>query len=109
MVMRRLTLEGVSPADAAKIAIATPVSADGRTLAPGGEHTPADGYVTEFISDVDRSRVLTAEIIMQEPLVTAREQDHPQEILGHELVLFEAFDGGEHAVLEPLWQLACPA
>lgn len=39
MVMRRLTLEGVSPADAAKIALATAVSDDGRPM-----HTPADGY-----------------------------------------------------------------
>jgi hypothetical protein len=39
MVMRRLTLEGVAPADAAKIAVATPVSADGRPM-----HTPAEGY-----------------------------------------------------------------
>jgi transposase-like protein len=39
MVMRRLTLEGVSPADAAKIALATTVSAEGKPM-----HTPADGY-----------------------------------------------------------------
>jgi hypothetical protein len=39
MVMRRLTLEGVSPADAAKIAIATPVSDSGQPML-----TPADGY-----------------------------------------------------------------
>src|SRR3954464_5750585 len=39
MVMRRLTLEGVSPPDAAKIALATAVSDEGQTM-----HTPADGY-----------------------------------------------------------------
>jgi transposase-like protein len=39
MVMRRLTLEGVSPADAAKIALATAVSDEGRPM-----HTPAEGY-----------------------------------------------------------------
>jgi glycine betaine/proline transport system ATP-binding protein len=44
-------------------------------------NTPADDYVSEFISDVDRSRVLTAGVIMQEPLVTATEQDDPQELL----------------------------
>jgi glycine betaine/proline transport system ATP-binding protein len=44
-------------------------------------HTPADDYVSEFISDVDRSRVLTAETIMQEPLVTATEQDAPEDVL----------------------------
>ncbi|WP_433502587.1 quaternary amine ABC transporter ATP-binding protein [Pseudonocardia halophobica] len=44
-------------------------------------NSPADDYVTEFISDVDRSRVLTAGTIMQEPLVTATERDDPQEVL----------------------------
>jgi len=44
-------------------------------------NTPADDYVSEFISDVDRSRVLTAGTIMQEPLVTATERDDPQEVL----------------------------
>ena len=44
-------------------------------------NTPADDYVTEFISDVDRSRVLTAGTIMQPPLVTATERDAPEELL----------------------------
>jgi glycine betaine/proline transport system ATP-binding protein len=44
-------------------------------------NTPADDYVTEFISDVDRSRVLTAGTIMQQPLVTATERDDPEEVL----------------------------
>ena len=44
-------------------------------------NTPADDYVTEFISDVDRSRVLTAETIMREPLVTATRQDDPEDVL----------------------------
>jgi glycine betaine/proline transport system ATP-binding protein len=44
-------------------------------------NTPADDYVSEFISDVDRSRVLTAATIMQEPLVTATEQDDPEDVL----------------------------
>ena len=35
----------------------------------------------EFISDVDRSRVLTAGTIMQEPLVTATERDDPEDVL----------------------------
>jgi DNA-binding transcriptional MerR regulator len=39
MVMRRLTLEGVSPADAAKIALATAVPDEPRPM-----HTPAEGY-----------------------------------------------------------------
>ncbi len=44
-------------------------------------NSPADDYVTEFISDVDRSRVLTAATIMQEPLVTATERDDPEHVL----------------------------
>jgi glycine betaine/proline transport system ATP-binding protein len=44
-------------------------------------NTPADDYVSEFISDVDRSRVLTAATIMQQPLVTATERDDPEEVL----------------------------
>jgi glycine betaine/proline transport system ATP-binding protein len=44
-------------------------------------NTPADDYVSEFISDVDRSRVLTVDSIMQPPLVTATEQDDPEDVL----------------------------
>jgi glycine betaine/proline transport system ATP-binding protein len=44
-------------------------------------NTPADDYVSEFISDVDRSRVLTADAIMREPLVTAVREDDPEEVL----------------------------
>jgi len=44
-------------------------------------NTPADDYVAEFISDVDRSRVLTAGTIMQAPLVTATEHDDPEDVL----------------------------
>ena len=44
-------------------------------------NTPADDYVSEFISDVDRSRVLTTGTIMQEPLVTATERDDPEDVL----------------------------
>ena len=55
MVMRRLTLEGVSPADAAKIALATTVSAEGKPM-----HTPADGYdlseVEDLLGEGDRGR-----------------------------------------------------
>ena len=41
-------------------------------------NTPADDYVSEFISDVDRSRVLTAGTIMQQPLVTATARRRPR-------------------------------
>lgn len=51
MVMRRLTLEGVSPADAAKIAIATPLSADGQPMAM----TPADGFELVGVPDLGLS------------------------------------------------------
>ena len=44
-------------------------------------NTPADDYVAEFISDVDRSRVLTVETIMQQPLITATERDDPEDLL----------------------------
>jgi glycine betaine/proline transport system ATP-binding protein len=44
-------------------------------------HTPADDYVSEFISDVDRTRVLTASTIMQEPLITATLRDDPEDVL----------------------------
>jgi glycine betaine/proline transport system ATP-binding protein len=58
---------------------------DGRVVQLGTTqeilNSPADDYVTEFIADVDRSRVLTAETIMQEPLVTATERDDPEHVL----------------------------
>jgi glycine betaine/proline transport system ATP-binding protein len=43
--------------------------------------SPADDYVSDFVSDVDRSRVLTAGTVMREPVVTASERDTPQEVL----------------------------
>jgi glycine betaine/proline transport system ATP-binding protein len=58
---------------------------DGRVVQLGTAQeilsTPADDYVSEFISDVDRSRVLKAGSIMQEPLVTASERDDPEDVL----------------------------
>lgn len=36
---------------------------------------PADDYVADFVSDVDRSRVVTAETVMREPLITI-DPDH---------------------------------
>jgi glycine betaine/proline transport system ATP-binding protein len=60
-------------------------------LATGAEilSSPADEYISEFVSDVDRSRVLTASSIMQEPLVTASLDHTPQEVLSR-LSNFEA-------------------
>ncbi|HKS47526.1 MAG TPA: betaine/proline/choline family ABC transporter ATP-binding protein [Amycolatopsis sp.] len=42
---------------------------------------PADDYVADFVSDVDRSRVLTAGAVVREPLVLANEADHPRDVL----------------------------
>jgi MerR family transcriptional regulator, light-induced transcriptional regulator len=44
MVMRRLTLEGVAPSDAAKIALATALTPEGRPVQSEDDHTPAEGY-----------------------------------------------------------------
>ena len=43
--------------------------------------SPADSYVRDFVSDVDRSRVLTARSVMREPLATARLDDAPHDVL----------------------------
>jgi glycine betaine/proline transport system ATP-binding protein len=42
---------------------------------------PADHYVTNFVSDVDRSRVVTAGLVMREPLLTATIDEAPQDVL----------------------------
>lgn len=43
--------------------------------------SPADDYVREFISDVDRSRVLTAGVVMQPPIAVGRPGDRPSKVL----------------------------
>ncbi len=43
--------------------------------------TPADDYVENFVSDVDRSRVVTAEHVMRPPLITARPSESPGSVL----------------------------
>lgn len=45
-------------------------------------HSPADDYVAEFISDVDRSRVLTVGSVMQRPIAVVRSGDDPRDVLG---------------------------
>lgn len=56
MVMRRLTLEGVAPSDAAKIALATALTAEGRPVQSADEHTPAEGYdATDLLPDTTSS------------------------------------------------------
>ncbi len=42
---------------------------------------PANQYVEDFVSDVDRSRVLTAEQVMRAPRRTYRPSDSPREVL----------------------------
>ncbi|WP_046472324.1 quaternary amine ABC transporter ATP-binding protein [Allosalinactinospora lopnorensis] len=42
---------------------------------------PADGYVHDFVSDVDRTRVLTASTVMQPPWVTATLDEDPASVL----------------------------
>ena len=43
--------------------------------------SPADDYVSDFVSDVDRSRVLTADTVMQDVRVTAGAGDDPRHVL----------------------------
>jgi glycine betaine/proline transport system ATP-binding protein len=42
---------------------------------------PADEYVADFVSDVDRTRVLTAEDVLREPRVVVHPQDRPADVL----------------------------
>ncbi|WP_225858809.1 quaternary amine ABC transporter ATP-binding protein [Streptomyces albicerus] len=42
---------------------------------------PADDYVANFVSDVDRSRVVTVDLVMREPLITATIDETPQDVL----------------------------
>jgi glycine betaine/proline transport system ATP-binding protein len=43
--------------------------------------SPATEYVEEFVADVDRSRVLTADVVMRDPRRTFRPGDPPQAVL----------------------------
>ncbi len=42
---------------------------------------PADDYVADFVSDVDRTRVLTAEDVLTEPRVVVRLDERPGDVL----------------------------
>ncbi|MFE4542707.1 glycine betaine/L-proline ABC transporter ATP-binding protein [Arthrobacter sp. NPDC056727] len=42
---------------------------------------PADPYVAKFVSDVDRSRVVTAQEVMREPLLTAARDESAGDVL----------------------------
>ncbi|MQA79063.1 MAG: betaine/proline/choline family ABC transporter ATP-binding protein [Streptosporangiales bacterium] len=50
---------------------------------------PATEYVREFVSDVDRTRVLTAGVIMREPLLVVDVGEEPRQVL-HKLEGIEA-------------------
>jgi glycine betaine/proline transport system ATP-binding protein len=43
--------------------------------------SPADDYVSNFMADVDRSRVLTAGTLLRPPLLTARPDERPEDVL----------------------------
>jgi glycine betaine/proline transport system ATP-binding protein len=51
-------------------------------------NTPADEYVSRFLANVDRSRVLTAAMVMRAPMIVAFPDDSPEHVL-HELERFE--------------------
>jgi glycine betaine/proline transport system ATP-binding protein len=61
------------------------VMKDGRVVqcdtGPDLLSSPADDYVSDFVADVDRSRVLTAASVQRPPLSTARLSDSPGEVL----------------------------
>jgi glycine betaine/proline transport system ATP-binding protein len=61
------------------------VMKDGRVVqcGPGAEiiSSPADDYVSDFVADVDRSRVLTASSVLRPPLLTARVDERPGDVL----------------------------
>jgi glycine betaine/proline transport system ATP-binding protein len=42
---------------------------------------PANDYVSNFVADVDRSRVLTAGSLLRPPLLTARPDEKPVDVL----------------------------
>jgi glycine betaine/proline transport system ATP-binding protein len=43
--------------------------------------SPADAYVSDFVADVDRSRVLTAGSVLRPPLLTATVDERPDDVL----------------------------
>ncbi len=61
------------------------VMKDGRVVQSGtGEEilaAPATDYVSDFVADVDRSRVLTAGSLLRPALLTARQDDRPGDVL----------------------------
>jgi glycine betaine/proline transport system ATP-binding protein len=42
---------------------------------------PANEYVADFVADVDRSRVITADLVMREPQATVHPDDTPRSVL----------------------------
>ncbi len=58
---------------------------DGRVVQQGTGpeilSAPADDYVSKFVADVDRTRVLTAENVMSEPRLVATLEERPEDLL----------------------------
>ncbi|GLY13143.1 MerR family transcriptional regulator [Kineosporia rhizophila] len=75
MVMRRLTLEGVAPSDAAKIALATALSPEGRPIQPEDDHTPVEGYDASALGAFDQSRPVAPN--RPAPVVDPDEERYP--------------------------------
>lgn len=61
------------------------VMKDGRIVQVGTGpeiiHEPANDYVRDFVADVDRSRVLTADLAMRPPRRTFSPEDAPEDVL----------------------------
>lgn len=58
---------------------------DGRVVQEGTGpqilSSPADDYVSKFVADVDRTRVLTAENVMSEPRLVTTLEERPEDLL----------------------------
>lgn len=61
------------------------VMRDGRAIqldsAAAMINTPADDYVIKFLANVDKSRVLTAAMVMRPPLIVAHAEHSPDQVL----------------------------
>ncbi|GAB3237432.1 hypothetical protein GCM10027456_00170 [Kineosporia babensis] len=78
MVMRRLTLEGVAPSDAAKIALATALTPEGRPVQPEGEeHTPVEGFDASALNNDPFGTVRPAEPTRPGPSIAPDEDRYP--------------------------------
>nr|WP_222131996.1 betaine/proline/choline family ABC transporter ATP-binding protein [Pseudonocardia sp. C8] len=71
--------------EAVKLGDRVMVMRDGRSAQLGTAldiiNAPADGYIRDFTAGIDRTRALTAEMILREPLLSARVVEHPEDVL----------------------------